>query len=220
MLISSFDAQSLDISRDAQGTVWIGERCLNTKTWTLETAAKKNTKPFEHARDALVACSQQAGTNALRHLAVGVIGPREASKTQVEIAFAVGQALATLTVTTLCGGRSGVMEAVCQGVEEADGLSIGLLPGFTPDEANRYVGLPLPTGLSEGRNMVIARASRVLIAIGGSYGTLTEIAYGLHFGKTVIALDTAPFIEGISRAQSVDEAMELAAQALLKSAAS
>ena len=95
---------------------------------------------------------------------------------------------------------------------------IGLLPGFTPDDGNPYVGIPLPTGLNEGRNMVIARAARVLIAVGGSYGTLSEIAYGLHFSKPVICLEGAPNIGGTSQASSADHAVELALDSLITAA--
>lgn len=167
---------------------------------------------MEHARDVC----QPVG---LRHLVVGVVGPRAATQAQIELARALGRALGGLSLTTICGGRGGVMEAVCLGVSEAGGLSIGILPGYGPEEANPYVGIPLPTGLSEGRNMVIARAARVLIAVGGSYGTLTEMAYGLHFGKVVIALDDAPAIEGLVRAEDVAAAVELCCEALLRQAA-
>lgn len=174
--------------------------------------------PVLAARDVVARAASRAAPAGLRHLVVGVIGPRQASETQRELAADLGRRLARLTVTTVCGGRGGVMEAVCRGVAEEGGLSLGLLPGTAPDDANPHVGIPLPTGLSEGRNMVIARAARVLVAIGGSYGTLTEIAFGLHFGKRVIGLDTAPAIEGLQRASGLDEALELACEALLRSA--
>jgi uncharacterized protein (TIGR00725 family) len=166
----------------------------------------------------LTRAAAYGGAQGLRHVVVGVIGPRDASDTQIALATELGRRLAQLKVTTVCGGRSGVMEAVCAGVAAEGGLSLGFLPGVSPYDANGFVGIPLPTGLSEGRNMVIARAARVLIAIGGSYGTLTEIAFGLHFGKTVIALDTVPDIEGLMRATTIDEAVNLAAAALLQSA--
>ena len=167
---------------------------------------------------ALTWAASHAPPLGLRHLVVGVIGPREASNAQKQLATELGRRLARLTLTTVCGGRGGVMEAVCQGVMEEGGLSLGFLPGFSPDDANPHVAIPLPTGLSEGRNMVIARASRVLIAIGGSYGTLTEIAFGLHFGKRVIGLDTAPAIDGLTLADGLDEAVDLTCEALLQAA--
>lgn len=170
------------------------------------------------ARDVLTTAGDRSRPGGLRHLVVGVIGPRAATDTQTRLAHDLGRALGTLTVTTICGGRTGVMEAVCKGVADAGGLSIGILPGNDTDSANPHVGIPLPTGLNEGRNMVIARAARVLIAVGGSYGTLTEMAYGLHFAKPVIALDDAPDIDGLTRAPDVDAAVEACCAALLHQA--
>ena len=167
------------------------------------------------AREAVIAAARDTG---LRHVVVGVIGPRHATDAQLTIARALGAALAELRLTVICGGRGGVMEAVCAGVRAGGGLSIGVLPGVHPEEANAFVDIPLPTGLSEGRNMIIARAARVLIAVGGSHGTLTEMAYGLHFGKRVIVLDDAPLIDGLAHAATVSEAVDLACEALLEGA--
>lgn len=200
----------------AEGAVTWGTRHLDVAAWRFGSAAGAG-RPV-HATEAVAAAARMAGPAALRQLVVGVIGPRAATPVQAELARVLGAALAGLSLTVLCGGRGGVMEAVCQGVTDAGGLSIGLLPGHRPEEANAHVGIPLPTGLSEGRNMVIARASRVLIAVGGSYGTLTEMAYGLHFGKRVVALDDAPPIEGLTRAADVTEAIELCCDELLRQA--
>lgn len=196
---------------------WRGQ-ILDVKRWRVVGPASAE-PAGEDARDAVARARDLSGRAGLRHLVVGVIGPRDASATQQRLARDLGRALGELSVTTICGGRGGVMEAVCEGVADAEGLSIGILPGYGPEEANPFVGIPLPTGLSEGRNMVIARSARVLIAVGGSYGTLTEIAYGLHFAKTVIALDDAPQIEGAIRAADVPDAVELCCEALLRSAA-
>ena len=204
-------------STPAPTLVWRGQ-ILDVKRWRV--AGPASAEPAgEAARDAVARARDMSGRAGLRHLVVGVIGPRDASVTQQRLARDLGRALGELSVTTICGGRGGVMEAVCEGVADADGLSIGILPGYCPEEANSYVGIPLPTGLSEGRNMVIARAARVLIAVGGSYGTLTEIAYGLHFGKTVIGLDDAPQIAGSIRAADVQDAVELCCEGLLRGAA-
>jgi len=203
-------------STPAPMLAWRGQ-IIDVKRWRV--AGPASVEPSnEVARDAVARARDISGPTGLRHLVVGVIGPRAASLTQQRLARDLGRAFGELSVTTICGGRGGVMEAVCEGVAQADGLSIGILPGHSPEEANPYVGIPLPTGLSEGRNMVIARAARVLIAVGGSYGTLTEIAYGLHFGKTVIALDDAPQIEGAIRAANVPDAVELCCEALLRGA--
>ena len=200
-------------------TCWNG-RLIDIAAWrtseqvSSDCDAQMDLRPqvvLERARDAV-------GPFGLRHLVVGVIGPRAASERQEHLALEIGRLLGALSVTTICGGRSGVMEAVSRGVYEAGGLSIGILPDHGPETANPFVSIPLPTGLSEGRNMVIARAARVLIAVGGSYGTLTEMAYGLHFGKVVIALDDAPEIDGLTRVATTAEAIEACCAALLRQA--
>lgn len=131
---------------------------------------------------------QLGQTIGLRHLVVGVIGPRDASDIQLAVAERVGFVLGGLGLTLICGGKSGVMEATSKGCARANGLMIGILPGSTPDDANNFVGIPLPTGLGEARNMIIAKSARVLIAVGGSYGTLSEVAYGLHFPSRLLVL--------------------------------
>lgn len=161
-----------------------------------------------------------AGDTSLRHLVIGVIGPRDATQEQMQAAETVGRALGGLGITVICGGKSGVMEAVSRGCDAAGGLVIGILPGHEPDDANPYIGIPLPTGLSEGRNMVIAKSARVLIAVGGSYGTLSEVAYGLHFGRPVIGVAGAAEVEGVTQAATAEEAVDLAFAALLRAAGS
>lgn len=199
------------------GSVLIDGKTLDQGSWRV---ARAETGPAAvgqavTATQAMTALSRSA---SLRHLVVGVIGPRDASPAQVAAARAIGQSLGGLGLTVICGGRSGVMEAVSAGVADAGGLVIGILPGSTPDEANPFVGIPLPTGLGEARNMVIAKAARVLIAVGGSYGTLSEVAYGLHFDKAVIGLEDAPAVEGVQHADTVEAAVELAMAALLATA--
>ncbi len=164
------------------------------------------------------AFAAMAGAPALKRLVVGVIGPRDAADAQRLAAEAVGEGLGAAGVTLICGGMSGVMEAVCKGFARAGGTPIGILPGISPAEANPYVGVPLPTGLSEGRNAVIARAARALIAIGASHGTLSEVAFGLHFGTTVIGLADAPRVEGVVHVARPGDAVEAALRALLATA--
>lgn len=208
-----------DASLGREGVSWMGRR-LDVRAWRLggPTAEPDGSSLPDLARTCLERARDAAGASGLRHLVIGVIGPRDASDTQERVAREIGRSLGFLSLTTICGGRGGVMEAVCKGVQEVGGLSIGILPGHDPESANPYVGIPLPTGLSEGRNMVIARAARALIAVGGSYGTLTEMAYGLHFGKPVIALDDAPDIAGLTRVATSDHAIEACCAALLRQA--
>ncbi len=194
----------------------VGGGQLDVARWTRRSVSEgPATAPSESAHATLSALGQ---THTLRHLVIGVIGPREATDAQLAAAKAIGKALGALGLTLICGGRTGVMTAVSEGCASAGGLMIGILPGSTPEEANPFVTIPLPTGLGEARNMVIAKSARVLIAIGGSYGTLSEVAYGLHFSKTVIGLEGAPEVKGVTHAGSVDEAVELACAALIAAA--
>jgi len=167
------------------------------------------------AREALAAIGR---SGAARRIPVGVIGPREASAEQLAGAEAVGAALGALGLTVICGGKTGVMEAVSKGCLGAGGLTVGLVPDHDWRFANDFIALPIATGLSEGRNMVIAKSSAVLIAIGGSYGTLSEIAYGLHFSKPVIGLLGAPHVDGMEIASDPEDAVDRLAEHLLASA--
>jgi hypothetical protein len=149
---------------------------------------------------------------------VGVIGPREASHVRLATAEELGHALGGLGLTVMCGGKGGVMEAVCRGAKAAGGLTVGVLPDSDWRGANDFVDLPIATGLSEARNAVIAKAAVALIAVGGSYGTLTEVAYGLHFGKTVLGLCDPPLVEGLERVPDVPCAIARLAAGLLDDA--
>lgn len=127
---------------------------------------------------------------------VAVIGPREPEPEQLGVARQVGNALAHLGLTVLCGGRQGVMEAVCHGVAEGGGISVGLLPEGDWQSANPYVTVPIATGIGIARNALIARAALCVIAVGGGLGTLSEVALSLQFGKTVYTLCGAPEVPG------------------------
>lgn len=112
------------------------------------------------------------------------------------------------------------MEAVCKGASDAGGLTVGLLPGRDPALANPYVTVPIPTGLGSGRNLAVALGGRVVIAIGGSHGTLSEIAFALEAGRPVVGLGTwkAQDREGttpaIRYANQAMEAVQLALEAV------
>ena len=119
---------------------------------------------------------------------VAVCGTSAATDQEAGVAEEIGRLLAARGAVVVCGGLGGVMEAVCRGAAAAGGLSVGLLPGDDPEAANAHVGLALPTGLGELRNGLIARACRGMIAIGGGYGTLGEIAFMLRLGRPVCAI--------------------------------
>ena len=146
---------------------------------------------------------------------VGVVGPRSASARQLATAEALGSRLAGLGLTVLCGGREGVMEAVCRGVAGAGGCAVGLLPDDSWNAANPYVTVPLATGLGVARNAVIARAAVCLVAVGGGYGTTSEMAFALQFARPVFALDDAPDLPGVVRFASLDDALTALCERLL-----
>ena len=146
---------------------------------------------------------------------IGVIGPREATPAQLTAALKVGELLGDCRLTVICGGRQGVMQAVCEGVSRVGGLSIGLLPETDAAQANPFVGVAIATGIGEARNALIARASFCLIAIGDSLGTLSEVALGLQFGKLVIGLEGAADVEGVQHVSTATEAVERVAKAIL-----
>jgi uncharacterized protein (TIGR00725 family) len=148
---------------------------------------------------------------------IGVIGPRQASPAQLEAAVRVGIGLAAMGLPVVCGGRGGVMRAVCEGVQQAGGLSLGLLPDASPELANPFVSIALATGIGEARNALIARAALCLVAIGDSYGTLSEVALGLQFGKTVIGLEGAARVDGVRSVATADEALDAVARVVLGS---
>jgi hypothetical protein len=138
---------------------------------------------------------------------IGVIGPRQASPGQLAAAEEIGAALAVIGFAVVCGGRQGVMEAVCRGVAAQGGISIGLLPEIDAAAANAYVTVPIATGIGEARNAIVARAAFCLIAIGDSHGTLSEVALGLQFGRPVLGLAGAPQVAGVERMASPGDAV-------------
>jgi uncharacterized protein (TIGR00725 family) len=146
---------------------------------------------------------------------VAVIGPREASSDQLAAAEAVGHALASIGFSVVCGGRQGIMSEVCRGVALANGISIGLLPEADTSHANAYVTVPVATGIGEARNALVARAGFCLIAIGDSYGTLSEVALGLQFGRPVIGLCGAAQVAGIHHLAGVEAAIDAVASIAL-----
>ena len=155
---------------------------------------------------------------------VAVVGPGEASPGQVAVAEEVGRLLALRGAVVVCGGLGGVMEAACRGARAGGGSSVGILPGGDRRAANAFVDVAIATGLGEARNALVVRAADVVVAVGGSWGTLSEIALALRAGKRVVGVGTwevtrpegAPAAgggaaaDGIERAADAAEAVELA----------
>ncbi len=121
---------------------------------------------------------------------VAVCGGSVYEETASGLATDVGVALAREGAIVLCGGGGGVMEAVCEGVRSEGGLTVAFLPGDQRDGANPFVDVALPTALGEMRNMLLVRASDVVIAIDGEFGTLSEIGFALRLDIPVVGLDT------------------------------
>ncbi len=101
--------------------------------------------------------------------------------------------LAEAEVTVVCGGMGGVMEAVCKGASNAGGRTVGILPGVNPTDANPWVDIPICTGLGHARNVIVVRSGLAVVAIGGAYGTLSEIGHALSDEIPVVALNTWSF---------------------------
>jgi len=121
---------------------------------------------------------------------IAVIGDSSCSAEEGKLAETLGEQLAQRGATVICGGLGGVMEAVCRGAKSKGGLTIGILPGEDPSTANPWVNIPIVTGIGEARNMAVVKSAQAVIAIGGKYGTLSEIAYALKSGIPVVGLNT------------------------------
>jgi uncharacterized protein (TIGR00725 family) len=134
------------------------------------------------------------------------------------LAEEVGRLLGEAGATVLCGGRGGVMEAVARGASRAGGTVIGILPGDSPEEANPHCTHAVATGIGQARNLAVVASGEVTIAIGGEWGTLSEIGHARAIGRTVVALrswslsaredmESAP---GVVRVETPEAAVELA----------
>lgn len=140
---------------------------------------------------------------------VGVIGGAAPESRFRAIAREVGRLIAEKGAILVCGGLGGVMEAAARGAKQAGGLTIGILPGGSPKEANPHIDIAVATGMGYSRNNLVVMNSHVLIAVDGSFGTLSEIAYARVHEKTVVGLGTWE-IEGVVQVQSPEQAVELA----------
>jgi uncharacterized protein (TIGR00725 family) len=121
---------------------------------------------------------------------IGVAGASQPDASLMPIAETLGRCLAEAGAIVVCGGGLGVMTAVCRGAQDAGGQTVGLLPGGDRTAGNPYLSVALPTALGEGRNLLLVRASDALVAVGGGFGTLSEIALALRAGVPVVGLAT------------------------------
>jgi hypothetical protein len=157
---------------------------------------------------------------------ISVIGGSEVNNEIYNLAYEVGREIAKSGAVLICGGLGGTMEAVCKGAKKEGGLTIGILPTTNENDANKYVDIKIPSGIGYARNMIVVLSSHAVIAVDGSSGTLSEIAYALTFNKPVIGLKTwelhtyeSRTLPDIIRARTAKEAVNLAlkeAKAYLK----
>ena len=150
----------------------------------------------------------------MRPRIVGLIGASELPPELYNTAEYIGREVAVRQAVLITGGLTGAMEAASKGAKTAGGLTIGILPGGSAQEANAYIDLPIVTGLSEARNLIIVRTADVLIAVGGGPGTLSEIAFALKFKKPVIGLHSWHVAAEIVHVQTPQEAVERAFELL------
>jgi uncharacterized protein (TIGR00725 family) len=161
---------------------------------------------------------------SLRGRQVAVIGPSgaELGSEAAVLGEEVGRLLAEAGVTLVCGGMGGAMEAACRGASAAGGEAIGIVPGHEVDEANEFCTHVVATGIGHARNLAVVASGEVVIAIGGEWGTLSEIGFARAIGRTVIALrswtlngrDRMADAPGVVLADSAREAVDLALAAL------
>lgn len=137
---------------------------------------------------------------------VAVIGSSTADPQSEEyvLAYNLGKEIARRGWCVVCGGRGGVMEAVCRGATEEGGLTVGILPSYSGEEANAYVQIKIRTGMSWNRNPLVVASGDVVVAIGGHWGTLSELAYALILQKQVIGYRTHQ-VDGVQQAHSLQD---------------
>ena len=150
---------------------------------------------------------------------IAVIGGGQCSKKEAKLAEEVGRELARRGAILVCGGLGGIMKAAFKGASSEGGTTIGILPGDNSRAANPYVQIPVVTGLGEARNVIVVKSVQAVIAIGGSYGTLSEISHALKNGIPVIGLNTwslsrnnlkdKSIIPAQSPIEAVDKALDL-----------
>lgn len=144
-------------------------------------------------------------------LRIGVIGSSQCGQHDGTLAHEVGRLLAVREAIVVTGGLGGVMREASRGASDGGGLVLGLLPGTEAAEANEFVTVVIPTGLGEARNALVVRASQAIIAVGGSWGTLSEIALAMRTGVPVIGL-ASPYPAALDypRAATPHEAVDWA----------
>jgi uncharacterized protein (TIGR00725 family) len=142
---------------------------------------------------------------------VAVIGSGAENEARAE---EVGRLLAERGCTVVTGGLGEVMAAAARGAKAGGGTTIGILPGERREDASQWIDHAVVTGIGHARNLAVVASGDAVIAVGGSWGTLAEIAFASRLGRPVVILEPGHAIEGIPRASSPDEAVELALSAI------
>jgi uncharacterized protein (TIGR00725 family) len=145
-------------------------------------------------------------------LQVAVSGGRRCSTAVSRTAAALGAALADAGAIVICGGLTGVMNAVARGATEHGGIVVGVLPEYDRATANPHVTVALPTGLGYGRNILVAAAGDVLVALPGGPGTLSEVSFALVLGRPVVGLGAWGNVAGVHEVERVADAVALVAR--------
>jgi len=148
---------------------------------------------------------------------IGVIGAGQCSPEAERLAEELGREIARNKAILVCGGLGGVMEASARGAKQEGGITIGILPGFSFEDANPFIDIPIVTGLSHARNVLVVRSSHALIAVEGGYGTLSEIAIALKLRKPVIGLCTWDVSKKIITVETPREAVKRAISIIKRS---
>ncbi|MGB2629839.1 MAG: TIGR00725 family protein [Candidatus Omnitrophota bacterium] len=139
---------------------------------------------------------------------VSVIGGNKCNKHNAELAEKAGEIIADEGCVLICGGREGIMEAVCKGAKKAGGITIGMLPGEDKKDANEFVDIAIATGMGYSRNALVAATGDIVVAFHGKYGTLSEIGFALNSGKEVYGFGTWG-IEGVVKLEKPEELREI-----------
>ncbi len=147
---------------------------------------------------------------------IGVIGAGQCSLEIERLAEEVGREIAKKKALLICGGLGGVMEASARGAKQEGGVTIGILPGFSFEDANPFIDIPIVTGLSHARNVLVVRSSQAIIAVEGGYGTLSEIGIALKLRKPVVGLRTWDVSKKIVTVETPEDAVKKAISLIKK----
>ena len=151
--------------------------------------------------------ARQASPGTRHRQPVALIGPGDAGERECTAAYAVAHALASAGMPIVCGGRGGVMAAASRGAHDAGGIVVGILPEEDDSNANEWLSVALPTGMGEMRNLIVARSSLCLVAVGCNLGTLSEMAMGLKWQKPVYVLHGETPLPGVELVADVNQAL-------------